>query len=298
MRGRLAHRLGNRFGYRLGAALERHARLRVTRAPQEGTAAKTGKAAAARPPADPATDRLLVAPVFLLSSPRSGSTLLRVVLDSHSRLHAPIETHIRRLAVRFTTRLSRTAMETLGHGVADVEHILWDRMLHRELLRSGKQTIVEKTPSNVFVADRFALAWPDARFVFLLRHPLAIARSWHDADPPRRPMNRAVQHTLKYMAALERARRDHPGLTVRYEDLTADPVAETRRICDFLDVPWEPGMIAYGQHHHHGDFRKGMGDWREKIHTGTIQPARPLPHPDEVPRSLREICAHWEYLRA
>ncbi|MGP4110411.1 sulfotransferase family protein [Streptomyces sp. 4N509B] len=287
------------LAYRIGAALERRTGLRVSRAPREGSAGTTGKAAAARPPVDPAADRLLVAPVFVLSAPRSGSTLMRVVLDSHSQLHAPIETHVRRLAVRFTTRLSRTAMDALGHGVADVEHILWDRMLHRELLRSGKRTVVEKTPSNVFVAERLALAWPDARFVFLLRHPAAIARSWHEADPARRPMNRAVPHTLRYVRALERARRALPGLTVRYEDLTADPEATVRRVCDFLDVPWEPGMISYGRHDHgNGTFTKGMGDWRDKIRSGTVQPGRPLPRPDEVPRALREMCARWEYLRA
>ncbi len=255
-----------------------------------------GRAAASiRPPVDRVADRLLVAPVFVLSAPRSGSTMLRVVLDSHSALHAPIETHVRRLTVQCTTRLAGSAMGTLGHNLADIDHLLWDRLLHRELLRSGKRTIVEKTPSNVFAAERFAACWPDARFVFLLRHPLSVARSWHEADRARRPMNRAVQHTLKYMVAVERMRRLLPGLTVRYEDLTTDPTAETRRICDFLDVPWEPGMIAYGQHDH-GEYRKGQGDWRDKIRTGTIQPGRPLPDPGEVPSPLRDLCRRWEYL--
>jgi sulfotransferase family protein len=296
-----ARALTRGWAYRLGARLERHAGVRITRTPGPSattatatTAGRAAKVTAARPPADPRADRLLVAPVFVLSAPRSGSTLLRVVLGSHSQLHAPIETHVRRLAVRFTTRLTRTAMDTLGHSVSDVEHILWDRMLHRELLRSGKRTVVEKTPSNVFAAERFALCWPDARFVFLLRHPLSIARSWHEADPIARPMSRAIPHTLKYMAALDRARRQLPGLTVRYEDLTADPTAETRRICDYLGITWEPGMIAYGRQDH-GEFRKGTGDWREKIRSGTIQPGRALPSDEEIPAELREMCRRWGY---
>jgi hypothetical protein len=48
-------------------------------------------ASPARPPSDPEADRLLRAPVFVLSPPRSGSTLLRVVLNSHPLLHAPHE---------------------------------------------------------------------------------------------------------------------------------------------------------------------------------------------------------------
>jgi hypothetical protein len=304
-----ARALARSWAHRAVALLERRVGVRITRVvpPATDTATTTAtttatatsraaKVTAARPPADPRADRLLVAPVFVLSAPRSGSTLLRVVLGSHSQLHAPIETHVRRLAVRFTTRLTRTAMDALGHSVSDVEHILWDRMLHRELLRSGKRTVVEKTPSNVFAAERFALCWPDARFVFLLRHPLSIARSWHEADPTRRPMNRAIPYTLKYMAALDRARRRLPGLTVRYEDLTADPTAETRRICDYLGIPWEPGMIAYGRHQQdHGEFRKGTGDWREKIRSGTIQPGRALPSHEEIPAELRGMCRRWGY---
>ena len=312
---------GTQLARRLGTVLERRAGVRVTRVPRAGaprhsssspgTGARSGGKAIGngangvrppdvsrfRPPADPATDRLLVAPVFVLSAPRSGSTLMRVVLDSHSQVHAPIETHVRRLAVRFTTPLVHAAMETLGYEVSDVEHILWDRLLHRELLRSGKQVVVEKTPSNVFAADRFAVCWPDARFIFLLRHPASVARSWHDADPVRRPMNRAVQHTLKYMVALEDVRRRLPGLTVRYEDVTTDPTAEFHRICDYLGLPWEPEMTAYGEQQH-GELRKGAGDWRDKIRTGSIQPGRTLPDPDTIPRELRPMCERWGYVEA
>ncbi|MFJ3402643.1 sulfotransferase family protein [Promicromonospora sp. NPDC090134] len=303
---------GTQLARRCATALEKHAGLRVTRVPRArdhgrgADGAATGGAGTngagrpgkgrIRPPRDPA-DRLLVAPVFVLSAPRSGSTLLRVVLDSHSRVHAPIETHVRRLSVDPTTPLVRRAMEALGHNTADVEHILWDRILHRELLRSGKDVIVEKTPSNVFAADRFATCWPDARFLFLLRHPVSIARSWHDADPARRPMNRAVLHTLEYMRALDDVRQRLPGLTVRYEDVTEDPAAEFHRICDFLDLPWEPGMIAYGEQDH-GDFHKGIGDWRDKIRSGTVQPGRSIPRPGAIPRELRPMCESWGYVEA
>lgn len=304
-------------------ALEKYAGLRVTRVRNtadgkpRAAAAKTapvpprrdgagaepappvgdglGKVGArARPPAKDG-DRLLTAPVFVLSPPRSGSTLLRVVLNSHSQLHAPIETHVRRLAVKLTTKPTEHAMETLGHNTADVEHLLWDRLLHRELVLSGKETLVEKTPSNVFVWKRLATCWPDARFIFLMRHPASIAKSWHEGDPEERPMDKAVPHTLKYMQALEKARTNLPGLTLRYEELTGEPESATRRICEFLDIPWEEGMITYGQQNH-GEFRKGIGDWKEKIRTGTIQRGRPLPSPDEIPPELREMARVWGYL--
>ncbi|WP_106399760.1 sulfotransferase family protein [Actinocorallia populi] len=247
-----------------------------------------------RPPADPEHDRLLRAPVFLLSSVRSGSTLLRLMLDSHPLVHAPHETHVRRLGVEFRTPPVRQAMEACGHRRTDLEHLLWDRVLHRELARSGKRVLVEKTPSNVFVWQRIRKCWPDARFVFLIRHPLSIARSWHEADPENRPFDLAVERTLHYMKALQRARRGLSGPTLRYEDLVADPEAETRRLCAALGVPWDAAMLEYGAHDH-GEIAKGIGDWREKITTGRVQPGRPLPSPEEIPELLLPITRTWGY---
>jgi hypothetical protein len=250
---------------------------------------------APRPPADPAADRLLRAPVFVLSPVRSGSTLLRVILNSHSRIHAPHEMHVRRLAVTLTTDPVRQAMEALGHTTSDVEHILWDRMLHRELVRSGKDVLVDKTPSNVFAHRRIVTCWPDARFIFLMRHPASIAASWHEADPVARPREEAVRHTYQYMRDLQEARSRYDGIDVRYEAMVDDPGAEMRRVCSYLGVGFEPGMIRYGDHDH-GDFVKGIGDWRDKIRTGRVQHGRPLPAPGEVPDPLREIATAWGYL--
>ncbi|WP_189242498.1 sulfotransferase family protein [Planobispora rosea] len=281
-------------------ALVKFTGFRLTRA---GTPVKDGRAPApataseelVRPPADPQADRLLRAPIFILSPVRSGSTLLRAMLGAHSMLHAPHELHVRRLTVGFGTTLARRAMEALGHNQADLEHLLWDRVLHRELVRSGKSFIVDKTPANAFAFRRIATCWPDARFVFLLRHPASIATSWHEASPDKRTPEEAALDALRYMKAVERARAALSGLTIRYEDLTAHPEAETRRLCDFLDIPWEPGLLSYGEQ---AVISKGLGDWKDKIRSGTVQQGRELPAPDEIPETLKPICRTWGYLAA
>ncbi|GAA4594819.1 sulfotransferase [Planotetraspora phitsanulokensis] len=246
-----------------------------------------------RPPEDPRIDRLLTAPIFILSPVRSGSTLLRAMMNAHSMLHAPHELHVRRLFVNFGTPLAESAMEALGHNRADLEHLLWDRVLHRELVKSGKRFMVDKTPANAFAYKRIRACWPDARFIFLLRHPASIATSWHEADPVKRTPEEAALDALRYMKAVERARKALPGLVVRYEDLTAEPEKETRRICEFLDVPWEDGMLTYGEL---SVKEKGLGDWKDKISTGTVQPGRDLPSEDEIPESLRAMSVSWDYL--
>jgi hypothetical protein len=246
-------------------------------------------------PEDLATDRLLRQPVFIMSPVRSGSTLLRMLLNAHSRLHSPHELHIRRLEVGFGSKLSQRAMSALDLERGDLEHLLWDRVMHRELVRSGKDVIVEKTPSNAFVHRRIRDCWPDARFVFLLRHPVSIARSWHEGDPGRRTSEEAAADALRYMKAVENARGDITGgHTVRYEEITADPGREMRRLCGFLGVGFEPSMLDYGRRDG-TEVVKGLGDWRDKIRTGRVQAGRELPAEDEIPPLLRPMCEAWGY---
>ncbi|MCW2989416.1 MAG: hypothetical protein JWM73_10 [Solirubrobacterales bacterium] len=266
----------------VNAALRRTTGLQLTRAKVLGA-----------PRGAPRTrpgDRLLERPAFILSSVRSGSTLLRVLLDSHSQLHAPHELHLRDLSVEVRGAAAKS-MEELGLDPEHLEYLLWDRLLHRELDQRGKRFLVNKTPTDVFVTQRICECWPDARFIFLLRHPASIAASRARA----RPQDTAEQNLAmvrKYADALERARQTWPGLVVRYEDVTTDAEAELRRICTYLEVPFEPQMLEY-ENFDHGRYRVGLGDWTDKIRSGVIQPAAPAPA--DVPQELQALCAAWGY---
>jgi hypothetical protein len=241
-------------------------------------------------------DRLVRQPAFILCSVRSGSTLLRVLLNSHSQVHAPPELHLGDVGVDVKGRYSERWLREAGLDPQLLEYLLWDRILHRELLSSGKRLIVNKNPTDVFIADRIRECWPEARLFFLLRHPVAIARSRGRARPQDPPEGNH-RMVLRYCNALETARQTHPGLTVRYEALASDPARVTKEVCAFLGVDWEPGMLDYGRFDH-GRFGPGLGDWTEKIKTGRIQPPEPPPAPDEIPHELRDICAAWGYLPA
>jgi hypothetical protein len=243
-----------------------------------------------------AGDRLVEAPTFVLCTLRSGSTLLRVLLDSHSQIHAPHELHLRYVDVQFERKWAERSMNELGLDEPALEHLLWDRILHRELSASGKRLVVDKTPNNVFIADRLKECWPDARFVFLLRHPASIFRSrqaYKSEDQVSEEEN--IQLIRRYCEALDRARETHEGHTVRYEELTADPAAATQGLCAYLGVPWEPEMLDYGRFDH-GRFKVGLGDWEEKIRTGQVQTPEPPPAAEEIPAALRPIAEKWGYL--
>lgn len=237
-------------------------------------------------------DRLVPSPVFVLCSVRSGSTLLRVLLDSHPQIRAPHELHLSGLGVSAGSRYVDLAMQELGLERQELEHLLWDRVLHHELGKSGKSLIVEKTPANVLRWHRLRRAWPQAKFVFLLRHPSATAASWSAANR-RKSVSEVNADVLKYMDAVEEARQKLPGVTVRYEDLTAEPERELRRVCEYLGVPYDAGMLDYGATHDR--WTQGVGDWRGKIKSGQVQAAPPVPAFADVDPDLQEIAKAWGY---
>lgn len=240
------------------------------------------------------TSRLVESPIFVLSSVRSGSTLLRVLLNTHSEIRAPHELHLRTLEVRPSREYSDDVMSALGLERKELEHLLWDRVLHHELERSGKSLVVDKTPANALMWRRIASAWPRARYIFLLRHPASVVESVMNR---RKGAERdaVIEEIYNYIQGVEEARQNLDGLTVRYEELTADPAAETQRICSYLGVEWEPEMLDYGKQDH-GPLKAVFGDWSANIKSGQVQEARPLPSPDQVPERLREISKLWGYL--
>jgi hypothetical protein len=254
---------------------------------------KVGARRRYRPPDSRA--RLLSRPTFILSTVRSGSTLLRVLLNSHSQICAPGEFSLRDLAVSSKGKHMEKAMSEIGLDERQLEYVLWDWILNRELEESGKRHLVRKTPTDVFIADRIVECWPDARFIFLLRHPAAVARSRQAVRPQDTP-ERNARMVLRYAKALEDARSQYDGITVRYEDLTLDPRAVTQEICSFLGLPWEPQMLDYGRFGH-GSYRAGLGDWKDKIRSGQVQPPAPPPPDEEIPPELREVCVAWGYAR-
>ncbi|MFF5104145.1 sulfotransferase family protein [Streptomyces sp. NPDC000134] len=279
----------------IGKGLKRRGRLlaQAVSPPRRDLDALPGPRPAAEGYAAPPAPRLVESPVFVLSSVRSGSTLLRVLLNSHSRIRAPHEMHLRTLHVHFARPFTADAMRALRLDREELEHILWDRVLHLELTRSGKDLIVDKTPPNTLIWPRLRRCWPRSRRIVLLRHPGAVVASLtaRRTDPDPAAIRAEV---LGYAEKLEEARHDPDAHVVTYEDLTTAPEPVTRGVCDYLGVPWEAGMLDYGGKDH-GTFRPQLGDWSGTLKSGRIRTARPPAPGTDLPPRLRELARAWGY---
>ncbi|MEV7359318.1 sulfotransferase [Kitasatospora sp. NPDC091276] len=238
--------------------------------------------------------RLVPSPVFLLSPIRSGSTLLRCLLGSHPDVHAPHELHLAGYTVTVDDEFTDLSMRTLGLDPTTLEHLLWDRLLHRQLTEAGKSVLVEKSPGNVFIWQRLAACWPQARYIILRRHPVAIADSIRRAGDAHDLAEAAVT-VDKFATALDEAAANLPAaIHLTYEQLTANPEATCKALCDHIGIPWDPSMLDYGRHDH-GPFVYGIGDWSPQIASGQVQAATPPPADPDVPLLLNSWCQKWGY---
>lgn len=234
--------------------------------------------------------RLVSDPVFLLSSVRSGSTLLRSMLDTHSQIVAPHELHLGTMRVVSDKQYTIDSWQHLELSLEDIQNVLWDRALHLMMVRGAGRIVVDKTPQNVEIWRRIHAFWPQARYLHLRRHPGSVYESLVDARPDQ-PNEAHVANVLRYGRWLDEARAALPGPTVRYEDLTADPEGTLREVCRYLGVRYQAKMLTYRRSGNMG----GLGDWSEKIRSGRVQQHRPLPSLDKVPIELHPLIKAWNY---
>lgn len=106
---------------------------------------------------------------------------------------------------------------------------------------------IDHTPGNIRCALTLARLFTDARFVNVVRDGRAVAASVLPLDWGPNDVIEAARHWATQIAlglAAEQALGGARVLTVRYEDLVAEPDVVLRRICAFIDTPFDPAMLG------------------------------------------------------
>jgi hypothetical protein len=214
-------------------------------------------------------------PVIVLGVGRSGTTLLRVMLDRHTTLAIPYETFfVPQLAHRhgrhpqleeFLDDLGR--LRTLydwGIAPEDVQPRLREGMTIREAIgaifetyadRQGKHRWGDKTPLYMQQLPLLERVFPDAIWVHLVRDGRDAALSFLELPEgfagktwaqPRTVAQFAARWRTEILSAQRLGRHsDGRYLELRYEDLVAEPERELRRVCEHASLSWEPGMLDH-----------------------------------------------------
>jgi Sulfotransferase family len=215
-------------------------------------------------------------PLIVLGVSRSGTTLLRVILDRSPGIAIPDESFFvpllaRRHATpvdreRFLDDLSRLpTFVTWGLAPAEIERFLRDGMSQEEAIaapfeayaaQAGKPRWGDKTPMYMRHLPLLERLFGEAQFVHLVRDGRDAAvsflrmakgtftRTWAHPES-------AAEFACLWRTEVEEARAlgsrvgSSRYLEVRYEALVANPDETVRAICGFAEIPFEPAMLEY-----------------------------------------------------
>jgi len=217
--------------------------------------------------------------IFLIGSPRSGSTLLQRMIGSHSAIFTHPEPHLitplAYLGYHDTVDAApydhinaaaafRELVDELPRGeddYLDAVRAYCGTLYGRLAAAAGAPYFLDKTPAYGLVLPFLTKLYPAAKYVVLTRHPFAIlhsvAHSFFGGDYQQaQSFNPIVQRYVPAIGALLR-QRPVDFVHVRYEDVVRDPEAQMRRITDHLGLPFEAGCVEYGRQQH---ITKSFGD--------------------------------------
>jgi hypothetical protein len=213
------------------------------------------------------------APFFIVGNDRSGTTMLRLVLDRGPDVAIPPESMF---LADFEPVRRRGELADPARAAAFLEEVwrhpkvrLWrlpgsppavpEGLTHEQAYRfavetpfrayaagEGKRRFADKTPLYLRYVDVLAEIWPDARFVVLVRDGRDVALSVTTVPFGANNVWGAARAWATGIRLGREAERRHPGkvVSLRYEDLVADPAAHVRRLCGFLGLAYDADMLA------------------------------------------------------
>ena len=257
---------------------------------------------------------LRLPPSFVLCAARTGSTLLRYVLDTHPELCAPPELQIGALCQQLSLLHTYTVDEDqeLAPDWASASarrrtRRVVDELMHEYCKRQGKLLWCEKSLGNVQRLHVLDDVYPDARLIYLHRHCLDVVCSGLElerilpgragfepfiARRPDDPFAALVDYwcdTTERLLAHEKANARR-STRLRYEDLVRTPRRVLPRVFDLLDLDWDPAILdrVFVTHH-----TRGPGDGKiartSRIETGSVGRGFTLPWRTLAPESLARV---------
>jgi hypothetical protein len=195
------------------------------------------------------------APIFVIGAPRSGTTLVRLILDSHPRISCGEETHfLRDLEAVVGRNWDLVATYGLTRGWW-IEHLrgLYETFQAEVLAQNGKARWAEKDPTYTLHLPFIEELFPTAVYIHLLRDGHDVVASFRDRWGYKSAARAARTEWARYVTAARDLGRRLPEdrfLQLRYEELVADPETQGRRLFDFLGESWDPTVLDFDPRDH------------------------------------------------
>lgn len=196
-------------------------------------------------------------PIFIIGCPRSGTTLVRVILDSHPNICCGPETQIIPPLEEFNKKVDETWKMLAPYGVdkkTQMEKVGEFFSIFPEHYMREKKKIrwAEKTPTNIYHTDFIKKMFPDCQFIHIIRDGRDVIASFK-----KRWGSKTIFYGMKQWNKsmnLTPTLREKYGkdeyIEVRYEDLVSNPEPVIRKIIEFLNEPWTPSLLEHHKQKH------------------------------------------------
>jgi tetratricopeptide (TPR) repeat protein len=190
-------------------------------------------------------------PIFIVGMPRSGTTLTEQILASHPAVFGAGE-----LTYWDGSYGAYEAGQRNGAADAAVIPNIARAYLERLSQLSGAALrVIDKMPPNFMNLGLIHAAFPNARIVHMQRHPLDTCLSIYfqyflNAHPYANDLHSLAHYYAEYLRIMEHWRRSIPAtalLEVPYEGLIAEQEGWSRRMVEFVGLPWDPRCLDFHQ---------------------------------------------------
>ena len=207
--------------------------------------------------------------IFIISQPRSGSTLLQRVLAGHDQVRATAEPWLmlhplyalkdEGIQTEYDAALARDGLaDYLGTLPEGREHYLkairhWAETLYGASLQENDTLrFLDKTPRYYHILPELKEVLPAAKTLLLFRNPLAvfhsIIKTWVAGDWRKLPLWYHDLRVAPERLVASAGQADPHQRVLKYETYLADPVGETRDLCEWLELPFSESLLEYGKH--------------------------------------------------
>lgn len=197
-------------------------------------------------------------PIFIVGMPRSGTSLVEQILASHPSVYGAGELPDLSRTARSLQDLMRPRSAqpypecALSLSQEDVDRVASDYLGDLRRKAGGAPRVTDKTPRNFLFLGLVDVLFPGARVIHCVRHPLDTCLSCYmtaldlgHAYRTRFPALASVYREYLRLMKHWRATLRIPILDVRYEDLVAEPELGSRRMVEFVGLPWDDACMQF-----------------------------------------------------
>jgi len=207
--------------------------------------------------------------IFIISQPRAGSTLLQRILSGHAQIHSIAEPWIMLHPVyalkkngcnaEYDSSLARNALDDFLNQIPEGQDLYYlalrrfsATLYNRMTELTSKTFFLDKTPRYYYIIEELYRIFPEAKFIVLLRNPMAVLSSvlktWFNNNPQELISSSNWADIIKGPGLIVQGIRalKSSAICVKYEELVSNPDKVVHRLCGKINIPYQRGILEYG----------------------------------------------------